>query len=218
MPKIRNKAVKALKPVLHIYCEGEKTEPNYLHGYIDKFFSQNRRLKIIKIENTKKNTPVQLVEEAIKAKKNNPDGDVFWVVYDRESVQKYPDELHAKACSKAKSQKIKIALSNVCFELWLLLHFQNNTTAYSNYDDLRKNSSLRSECQKRGLKDYDKGEKSVFNFFTNQDIKQARIRARKMNAETKKTANVSCTKPYQWNPYTNVHHLLHAIDKFARKL
>lgn len=206
-----------LKPILHIYCEGEKTEPNYLNGYLNRFHSSNRRLKVIKIEKTKKNTPVQLVDVAIKAKKATPDNDIFWVVYDRESTQKYSDNLHAKACGKAKAKGIKIALSNVCFEIWLLLHFQNSVATYNCYDDLRNNSVLRNECKKRGLKDYDKSERSIFSLFTNDEIKQARLRARRMNTQTKRSASSSCTKPYQWNPYTNIHHLFHAINKFSRK-
>lgn len=215
MPKKKTNNTQILKPVLHIYCEGKKTEPNYLNGYLDKFVSGNRTL--IKVEKTPKNTPVQLVEEAIKSKKKFPDGDIFWVVYDRESIHKYSDELHEKACSKAKAKGIRIALSNVCFEVWLLLHFQSNARSYFNYDDLRNHSDLRKECKKRGLKDYDKGEQSLFDLFTIDEIKQARKQARRMNSQTKKSASSLHTKPYQWNPYTNFHHLLHAIDKFAKK-
>lgn len=216
--KINNSSALHLKPILHIYCEGEKTEPNYLNRYIEKFFSENRRLKVVKVEKTKKNTPVQLVEEAIKSKKKSPDGDVFWVVYDRESTHKYSDALHETACSKAKAKGIKIAFSNVCFEVWLLLHFQNNAKSYFNYDDLRDNSRLREECKKRGLKNYEKGEQFLFDLFTTDEIKHARKQARRMNSQTKKSAISTHTKPYQWNPYTNFHHLLHAIDKFAKKL
>lgn len=103
MPKKRKKATRQLKPVMHIFCEGEKTEPNYINGYINSKHNGNRRLKIIRIEKTTKNTPIQLVEEALNQKKSGstPDEDVFWVVYDRESNQKYADDLHQKAYGKA---------------------------------------------------------------------------------------------------------------------
>ncbi len=169
MPKKNNRPKKEIKPVLHIYCEGEKTEPNYLNGYIDKFFPTNRRLKVIKIEATKKNTPKQLVDEAVTAKiaaiKNSLDEDVFWVVYDRESEQKYTDALHALAYDKGQKHGISIAISNVCFEAWLLLHFQDTTASYSCYDDLRNNSVLRAECKIRGLIDYDKFRHATSNVF-----------------------------------------------------
>ena len=96
MPKPRRKSNKKLKPVFHIYCEDEKTEPNYLNGYLNKFHPVNRRLKVIKIEKTRKNTPIQLVNEAVIKKKNKstPSSDSFWVVYDREAITKYPNSLH----------------------------------------------------------------------------------------------------------------------------
>ena len=142
MPKKRKKNNKArqLAPVLHIYCEGEKTEPNYLNGYIEQSLPGNRLLKIITVENTNKNTPVQLVEEAIEAKgsKYCPEGDIFWVVYDRESKASYSADLHSKAYQMAIGNGVNVALSNVCFEIWLLLHYQYNTKAYNCFEELTK--------------------------------------------------------------------------------
>ncbi len=216
MPKKTNRPKRDIKPVFHIYCEGEKTEPNYINGYIDKFFPTIRRLKVIKIEATKKNTPKQLVDEAVAAKKSSPDADVFWVVYDRESEQKYADELHAYAYNKAQKYDVFLAISNVCFEAWLLLHFKDTNVSYSCYDDLRDNSVLRDECKKRGVFDYDKGDKAIFSIFKEDEINKARDRAMRINTQTQISADPSRTKPYQWNPYTDVYKLLDAIDKHAK--
>ncbi|MGK2315867.1 hypothetical protein, partial [Klebsiella pneumoniae] len=43
-----------------------------------------RTLSVFKIPKTRKNTPEQLVDEAIKKKNSSSsaEGDVFWVVYD----------------------------------------------------------------------------------------------------------------------------------------
>lgn len=157
MPKKRAKPIRQPKPVMHIYCEGKKTEPNYINGYINSKHQGNRRLKIIRIEKTTKNTPIQLVEEALKQQKSGsiPEEDVFWVVYDRESDQKYPDALHKKAYEKA-GNKLKIAISNVCFEIWILLHFQEVTAPYSNFEDLYKNSPLCGHLKNVGVKKYEK--------------------------------------------------------------
>jgi hypothetical protein len=203
MPKKRALKKCKLKPNLHIFCEGEKTEPNYLRGYIDAMFPGTR---LSPIRKTAKNTPVQLVEVAIKAQDDNPPDDVFWVVYDRESVAKYPEKLHAEAYSKARKFGIQVALSNVCFEVWILLHFQKTVAAYDNYDDLRKHSKL---CEH--IRDYDKGAKT---HFSEEEIDLARKNAEKMNANTISGANLEWTEPYQWNPYTDVYKLLDAIDAF----
>ncbi|PNU19851.1 hypothetical protein C2E25_10490 [Geothermobacter hydrogeniphilus] len=206
MPRKRKSNQKNLKPRLHIFCEGEKTEPNYLKGYIERRFPGTR---LSPVRPTPKNTPIQLVEEAIREKEKNPSGDIFWVVYDREAPTKYPDALHAEARSKADAHGIKIAFSNVCFEVWILLHFQPTVAAYANYDDLQKRSKLKTH-----IKNYDKGTKRLFS---GEEISTARKYAEDLNRRTIAGADPAWTKPYQWNPYTDVYKLLDAIDVFGEK-
>lgn len=57
---------KKIPRVMYIYCEGEKTEPLYLEAYISE--RSKRTLSVFKIPKTRKNTPEQLVDEAIKKK------------------------------------------------------------------------------------------------------------------------------------------------------
>jgi len=206
MPKKRIVQRLKLKPRLHIFCEGEKTEPNYLHGYIETHFPGTR---LSPVRKTEKNTPVQLVEVAIAAKQSNPPGDQFWVVYDREACNKYPDGLHAEARSKAQANGINIALSNVCFEVWILLHFQPTVAPYDSYADLRKHSKL-----KEHIAGYDKGTKRRFS---NNEVDAARKNAASLNTQTIAGANPDWNQPHQWNPYTDVHDLLDALDEFGKK-
>ena len=209
MPKKRKRQIQYFKPRLHIFCEGEKTEPNYLNGYLEGHCPGTR---LMVVEKTNKNTPVQLVKVAINAKKdkkNNPDGDIFWVVYDRESTTKYPNSLHAEALGMAKQHGVNIALSNVCFEVWILLHFQNTSAPYDSYDDLYKHSNLKQYIPK-----YDKGTKRKFS---TEEIKNARKHAKVLNENTENGAAPNWTKPHQWNPYTDVYKLLDAIDEFTVK-
>ncbi len=213
MPKTRKtNGQKKLAPVLRIYCEGEKTEPNYFNSYLEIACPGNRRLRVIKIEKTSKNTPVQLVKEAVNAKndKDCPEGDIFWVVFDREGEAKYPKILHQQAYDIAQSNGVEIALSNVCFEVWILLHFETSTAAYSSYDDLKNNSNL---C-KSHIKNYDKSDKNIFKVLSSR-IDDARANAIAMNKSTKDAADPSWTNPYQWNPFSDVYKLLDAIDKFS---
>ncbi len=205
MPKKRNVQQQSLKPRLHIFCEGKKTEPNYLKGYIEIHFPGT---KLSPVKKTEKNTPLQLVDAAIYEKQHNPPDDVFWVVYDREGETKYSNKIHAEARTKADSSGIKIAFSNVCFEVWILLHFQETVAAYSSYLDLKKKSHLTTH-----INGYDKG--ATYSF-TDEETKIARKNAKVLNRETKKGANSSWTKPHQWNPYTDLYKLLDAIDEFGK--
>jgi hypothetical protein len=208
MPKKRKRQQRDLKPRLHIFCEGEKTEPNYLNGYIERCFPGTR---LTVVEKTDKNTPVQLVEEAVSAKRNRDSlgTDQFWVVYDRESVVKYSPELHDEAMDKASANGIKIAFSNVCFEVWILLHFQETVPAYDCCADLLHRSRL-----KKHIPGYDKGDKREFS---EQEVSAARKNAKHLNKQTIAAADRSWNKEHQWNPYTDVYKLLDAMDKHQKK-
>jgi hypothetical protein len=218
MPKKRGEKNKKLKPVLHIFCEGEKTEPIYLNGYLSKFHSSNRRLQIVKVEKTKKNTPVQLVEEAIKLKEDSvtPDHDVFWVVYDREAKSKYSDALHQEALDEAKTANIHISLTNVCFEVWLLLHLVDSTASYSSCKNLLTESPLKAKLKELGIKKYDKADQKIFDVIS-PNINTAKKRANKMNSATLKSSYYSANQPHLLNPYTGIPELLNAIDKFVKE-
>jgi hypothetical protein len=131
------------------------------------------------------------------------------VVYDREGETKYTDAIHAEARQKAESAGIEIALSNVCFEVWLLLHFQTNVAPYANCEDL-----LRSSALKTRIVGYDKADKREY---TQEEIDFARRNAARVNTQTIAGADRAWTQAHQWNPYTNVHELLDAIDTFGEK-
>jgi len=206
---MRNKGnPKKLAPKLHIFCEGGETEPNYLQHYLGLCgVNDTPRDRVVLIEKRKKTTPVQLVEESIDKKKSYPASDQVWVVYDRESEVKYVDALHNNARQKASAQSVNIALSNVCFEVWLLLHFQKTASrAYSSCRDLIKYSTLTTH-----IPGY---EKNITFSFTKEQIAKARKNAKAMNKTTIAGASPGWTQPHQWNPYTNVYELLDKIDKF----
>ncbi len=214
MPKPRKKSkIKPLK-TLRIFCEGAKTEPNYLKGYIACLDSAARK-SVIEVEKTRKNTAVQLVKEAIafKSSPNSLPEDEFWVVYDRESVAKYSEELHANAFSEAERNGINVALCNVCFEYWILIHFVDTDAPYSSYDNLKNESVLFPETKKVFKSEYEKSTRNIFDLLKER-LADARARAMRLNARGKANAKDGRQKPYQINPYVGFVDLLDAIDKF----
>ena len=218
MPRPRGKKDKKLKPVLHIYCEGLKTEPNYINAYIDEFHPGVRPLKVIEIEPTKKNTPVQLVKEAVSKKSDSsvPKHDIFWVVYDRESEAKYSKALHQTAYDKACAHGVKVAFSNVCFEVWLLLHFVGSTACYSSFDNLMNESPLKKKLEEVGIKSYEKGADDLFGYIK-EGVDDARRRAKRMNEDALSSCERADSPPYWLYPYTAFHLLLDEIDDFVDK-
>lgn len=202
-----------LKRLMHIICEGEKTEPNYLRSYIED--KAKDKTKVIEIPDLKINTPVQLIDAAVKCKDSpaTSDDDEFWVVYDRESILKYPHALHAKAWDKARAHNINIALSNVCFELWVLLHFRLHEAPHENYEDFYKHSGIKAELKKVGIDNYDKGFVHLYSKLSG-GVDNARKRAAILNRRARETAANQMDKPFNLGSYTDIHLLLDAIDAF----
>lgn len=123
--KRRKPSIEPLKRIL-IICEGQKTEPSYFNGLR---VSERARTVYLEIDDTG-GVPKTLVERAADIKKSlrrsarksgdsNSQYDEVWCVFD---VDEHPN-LH-DALQQAKANDIKLAVSNPCFELWLVLHFQ----------------------------------------------------------------------------------------------
>lgn len=209
MPRPKKKLGKRM----HILCEGEKTEPYYLKGYVTAYAPT--KANVISVPDVKYNTPIALVDEAIRLKssRDTSDEDEFWVVYDREAVAKYPHTLHSKARDRANSNNINIAFSNICFELWLLQHFGYRNTPYSCCDDLLKNSPLKADLLKVKISDYAKGNPHLFSKIQDA-VPRARIRAAALNKESLLAAAKGVTQPHMLSAYTDIYLLLDAIDAF----
>jgi hypothetical protein len=61
--------------------------------------------------------------------------DEFWCVFDVEWPRNHPDL--KDAVEQARQGGVELAISNPCFELWLILHFQDNGRWLDN-DDARR--------------------------------------------------------------------------------
>lgn len=228
MAKPRKARTRTVKAKIYIFCEGEKTEPEYIRAYIAFKHPNCARLKAserpVQIEKTNKNTPIQLVDEAIKFTKNlEYKNDQVWVVYDRESEAWYSNQLHQEAYSKAYSKKINIALSNICFEYWLLLHLSNQAPAMNDCNSLINSTAFktafRNILKNTGLNNYDKSSASniASALMTEAFLTAAKENAEKINQQTIAASEFDETKPYRLKPYTTMHKLLQAIDEVAKQ-
>lgn len=211
MPKQKPKNKIKLTPVFHIFCEGEKTEPYYIKAYINCYHSDKRNLVVV--ENTAKNTPVQLVNVAIAHKNQSNKSDIFWVVFDREATSKYSHSLHLDARKRAKDNGIEIAFSNVCFEVWFLLHLTFSTASYASCSDLLKHSKLKELLREKGITNYDKGYAYLFNALKD-DVPNAFRNAEKVMQRALDSAEPGKESPCFLNPYTDVHELFIDIKNF----
>ena len=130
-------------PLILVVCEGKVTEPEYVEAFR---IAQGANTVRVHVESPG-GDPKALVERAIelrteaerearRARDLNLRYDEVWCVFDVDEHQRLDE-----ARGEAARGKIHLAVSNPCFELWLLLHFADQTAHLSGKqarDRLRK--------------------------------------------------------------------------------
>ena len=105
-----------------VLCEGTVTEPGYLDAL--KRLREVRDVASVRIEVDRDRSgavPLTLVEAAIELKKRNDEIDEIWCLFDVEAPKPHPNL--KRALDRASDAGINTAVSNPCFEVWLVLHF-----------------------------------------------------------------------------------------------
>ena len=116
------------KPVVYLICEGSETEIRYFK----KFRSRECNIDIVPIPSQYKSAD-KLVNKAQATIGHSPyypdEGDMVWCVFDRDDNT---NAMLSKARQTAIKEGYQIAFSNPSFEVWFLLHFNNQTTPVEN--------------------------------------------------------------------------------------
>ncbi|MGN7611366.1 RloB family protein [Magnetococcales bacterium HHB-1] len=121
--------------------EGKKTEPAYFKG-----FNQPWKYPVVDVRppsEGSKADPRQILADLIKRKGKHRDADdwqeQFWLVIDTEA------NLHARhipeVIKKAKAEGFHLAISNPCFEVWLLCHFEKFGRMFENCEAVERDLS-----------------------------------------------------------------------------
>jgi hypothetical protein len=138
----------AARPTFLIVTEGKKTEPNYFKALR---FARQLFTAHIEFENTTRTDPISLTRYAIKrrderAKKaHGGDGveyDEVWVVFDLEEPASPRRAQAQQAKQLPRAGGIQFAVSDPCFEYFLLLHYESTTTAFSDCAGVTKRLML----------------------------------------------------------------------------
>lgn len=121
---------------LLIVCEDEKSSKLYFESF-KRDEKLKRQLSSVEIEvvHPKDHSPVGLVNAAKEKKRKalrdrNPYSEV-WIVLDKDG--------HAnldQALTTARDNNLNVALSVVCFEYWILLHFEKKKKHFTKCDDI----------------------------------------------------------------------------------
>ena len=118
-----------------MFCEGTRTEPDYLKALRQEPIVRDAASVDIRIDlETSGAVPLTLVNAAAEARARNSEEqgeiDEVWCLFDVEWPKNHPKLREARA--KAEVSDIRLAISNPCFELWLVLHFDNRTAWLDN--------------------------------------------------------------------------------------
>ena len=175
-----------------IVCEGEKTEPNYFKRF-------RVTSAVVEIVGKGYNT-LSLIREAVRlkelARENDEPYDQVWCVFDRDS---FPAHNVDNAWQQARKRKLKTALSNEAFELWLVLHFDYITSAHTRqeYQDMLSDRLGRK---------YEKNDPEIYADLLHRQ-NQAIENAQKLMTQ------YNPRNPSQDDPCTEVHELVMELNR-----
>jgi hypothetical protein len=203
----RKKAQRGSYDRILIVCEGSKTEPQYFNE-IRSFYKIHTAN--VEVQHSQLGTqPLQVVEYAEQL---FTDGNIargiqrrafehVYAVFDRDDHATYrealakAETLNAKLRNDLDAKVVFKAVPSVpCFELWLLLHFED-VLASIHRDEVY--ARLR-----RHLPGYDKGQRGYFQQ-TREKILEATLRANRLCAQT--------TSEDGREPYTDLHTLVRLL-------
>lgn len=191
----RKENIKAPKKKILIVCEGKKTERLYFDG----FKTRNSGVEIL-TPHGKCTNPKNIVDFAeYEMKKESIDfdeGDSVWCVFD---VDENSNSVLKDTSDHAKKLKIKIALSNPCFELWYLLHYKQHSSEIFRDDVIKE--------LKMFIKDYEKNKS--FNHILQSNQQVAIERTKKLNALHEKNKHLLFSR--ESNPSSQVFQLVEYI-------
>jgi len=164
-----------------IASEGRKTEPSYFKGVAQKC-AERSRIKIEVLPERKNHTSaakdILAQMDAWKKEFGLGKGDELCIVIDRDPQSLKQDALSLLAQECDKKQYL-LALSNPCFELWLLLHLDDVTS----YSEAKKQQLFnnKNHYAKRKLREvngqYNPIKINIDDFWQNTTIAIARAKA-----------------------------------------
>ncbi len=158
----RERHPRPLRKVVFIQCEGEKSEYNYLNSFRKHDIDQNR-IKFI-IKSGEGGDALQTVRKALNEKKKqksrNEEYDECWCILDVEDVSRR--DILQGAILLAQKNNVELFLSNPCFEVWIIAHFERTPRHFLNSKTVIEYLNNIQDWQRLFNKSYDKSDVELF--------------------------------------------------------
>ncbi|WP_373893664.1 RloB family protein [Virgibacillus sp. CBA3643] len=191
-PSRKRKGLKTKKSVL-IVCEGTHTEG----GYFEKIRQLLRKPNVnVHVYGEGKSQMALLDAVDGRAKTKSKEITSAWVVFDKDNLAREEIE---KTYKFATRRNVNIGFTNICFELWLLLHFESIKGGPLDKNQLYRKLErhLQTDNYEKSKGNWDLIEKVAVNFRT----------AVKHNKKLLKQQNDKFT-----NPFSNIHEIIEEIE------
>lgn len=199
MPRIEKSRIDRKKrqviPTILFVCEGTKTETLYFAALKDLY---QRKINI-KIPQNNKTSPEHLVRYA-EFLKNKDYCDYLYVVFDLDNNT----QVKLNEAKSLAENITEIILSNPCFEIWYLLHFEKTTRPFTKQSEVETNL-------KRYIPKYEKN-KCIFNIIGDKIDKAIE------NAESLElfhNENNTALYSIDSRPYTAVYKIIKKINELV---
>ena len=125
----REKPFRPTRRTFLVFCEGTRTEPDYIGALKREPAVRDSAAIDIRVERNVSGVPLTLVDAAAEARvrssREHGEIDQVWCLFDVEWPRNHPNLPEAR--NKAAKNNVHLAISNPCFELWLALHFEDRT-------------------------------------------------------------------------------------------
>ena len=189
-----------------VVAEGAVTEPGYLRIF-ERLHGDRSSARLVLIPGA--GDPRAVVERAIEESrelKHEPLGsrDTVWAMFDRDEHPRFDE-----AKDMAHGNGIRLAISNPCFELWGILHYQEYNAPLNRHECQRKLGEL---CP-----DYSNKKRKIFD---DMKVIEGNYRDAVERAEHSLARRREEGDP-EGNPSTTVHrlteHILCVVARFKRK-
>ena len=212
LPEVRKGETLSQRKAFLIACEGICTEPNYILGLV-QYEKGNKRIAegtVVKIAQHQHSDPCGVLNDLLTAP-NRDSFDECWIVIDRDEVEYkgngiggHTKENFDKAIEGCKNNKVEIACSNPCFELWIVLHFEYRDTQCSRDDIQHKALEKLNTLLSKG-----KQLKKVDDMKSMTDLYP--LLKEKTGVAIKFAEKLSANEERQENPSTGVYKLVKAL-------
>lgn len=187
-------------PLILIVTEGEETEPRYFEALKIQW-----RLTGVRVKKASASAPIHVVETAIRLREEaarvsrgstiQAPYDEVWAVIDQDQHSTLNDAL-----TLARREKVWVAFSKPCFELWLLLHFLPSLKPLATPDHVRAELVAHLPRYNKSM-EMDELARMAETAVSNAEMVELRLQERGMGDY----------------PFTTVHHLVRALAVLRRE-